>query len=261
MPILRQYGWNPDLPKRYAPCYQVRRQVPRDQRPAVVDFRQGPTPMPGILNQGNLGSCTANSIAAQIKYLQAKEGLAKVFLPSRLAIYYWEREAEGTTASDAGASIDDQIKIVQTIGAPDEALWPYDISKFTVNPPATVVTAAALDKVPQAEFITDGLDGIMDSLENYQPVSLGFVVYDSFESQAVADSGMVPMPASTENVLGGHAVWLCGYDQNRQLGIAVNSWDIDWGDAGFFYLPFDYLQDPDLAGPFYSVKLVQEAAP
>jgi hypothetical protein len=38
------------------------------------------------------------------------------------------------------------------------------------------------------------------------PFVLGFTVYESFESDTVAQTGIVPMPRSGEQVLGGHCV-------------------------------------------------------
>ena len=230
--IPRRYGWIRDVPKLHHPVYELRRKVGPQDRPPVIDFRQNgvrgnvPFGMPPILDQ-QIGDCTANSIAGIIRYLQMKEKLARIFTPSRLAIYYWERALSGAAsiATDAGATIEDQMTIVKTIGAPDEALWPYDVSKFTVEPPASVRKAAKTDIVPgPQEFLIDtGINGIMDSLEDGYPVSMGAVVYKSFESQEVAHTGIVPMPtlsmpwykfwAKAEAVAGGHAFWAAGYNQ------------------------------------------------
>jgi len=48
--------------------------------------------------------------------------------PSRLFIYYNEREMEGTVSTDAGANIRDGIKSLKTIGAAPERDWPLNIS-------------------------------------------------------------------------------------------------------------------------------------
>ena len=40
------------------------------------------------------------------------------------------------------------------------------------------------------------------------PFVFGFTVYESFESEAVAKTGKVPMPGSGEKALGGHAVFV-----------------------------------------------------
>jgi C1A family cysteine protease len=94
------------------------------------------------------------------------------------------------------------------------------------------------------------------TLANGRPIVIGFSVYDSFESQEVAQTGMVPMPGSNESMLGGHAVLLVGYDDPRQLWIVRNSWGESWGDKGYFYMPYQYLTDPGLADDFWVLNTV-----
>ena len=84
----------------------------------------------------------------------------------------------------------------------------------------------------------------------------GFTVYESFESEAVAKTGVVPMPQSTEKVLGGHAVLAVGYDDPHQRFIVRNSWGSGWGMAGYFTIPYAYLTDSNLADDFWTVRLV-----
>ncbi len=38
---------------------------------------------------------------------------------------------------------------------------------------------------------------------------------------------------------------------NRQLFRVRNSWGVNWGMNGDFYIPFDYLMNPDLAEDFW----------
>ena len=72
---------------------------------------------PGLDDQGQIGSCTANAIAAAIEFDQRKQQLPQPFTPSRLFIYYNERLMEGSVASDSGAQIRDGIKSVAFEGA------------------------------------------------------------------------------------------------------------------------------------------------
>jgi C1A family cysteine protease len=89
------------------------------------------------------------------------------------------------------------------------------------------------------------------------PFIFGFTVYDSFESDAVAKTGIVPMPSKTELVLGGHAVMAVGYDDSKKWFIVRNSWGEDWGDKGYFYIPYDYLTNKNLASDFWTIKLTK----
>src|ERR1700678_1881450 len=78
------------------------------------------------------------------------------------------------------------------------------------------------------------------------PYVFGFTVYESFESDAVAKSGIVPMPSSTETVLGGHAVMAVGYNDASQRFLVRNSWGSGWGMGGYFTIPYKYLPDANL---------------
>jgi C1A family cysteine protease len=82
-------------------------------------------------------------------------------------------------------------------------------------------------------------------------------VYESFESQEVVKTGTVPMPAASEQVLGGHAVLAVGYDDPTQRFIVMNSWGTSWGMRGFFTMPYSYLTDTNLSDDFWTVRLVE----
>jgi C1A family cysteine protease len=87
------------------------------------------------------------------------------------------------------------------------------------------------------------------------PVEIGFTVYDSFESDEVAKTGVMPMPLASESVLGGHEVLMVGYDVGatptlRPAGslpsaLIQNSWGADWGIDGCFWMPIALLDSPD----------------
>jgi C1A family cysteine protease len=88
------------------------------------------------------------------------------------------------------------------------------------------------------------------------PFVFGFTVYDSFESQQVATTGVAPMPQSGEQVVGGHAVLAVGYDDGQQRFIVRNSWGTGWGMQGYFTLPYAYLIDANLADDYWTIRLV-----
>ena len=115
----RRFGWIPDRPDhrdfRYAAPGPLLKALPRK-----VDLRKG---CPAVYDQGQLGSCTANAIAAGIEFDRLKQDL-RDFTPSRLFIYYNERAMEGSVESDAGASIRDGIKSVSKQGDCPESEWP-----------------------------------------------------------------------------------------------------------------------------------------
>ncbi len=137
MPINRRYGWAPDLPDHRDHLYSAPQPI-LAKLPPKKDLRSG---CPPVYDQGQLGSCTANAISGAIQFEQKKQGVTQ-FVPSRLFIYYNERDMEGTVNSDAGAQIRDGVKSVANIGVCPETEWPYAIDKFADKPTPTCYTDA-----------------------------------------------------------------------------------------------------------------------
>ena len=90
------------------------------------------------------------------------------------------------------------------------------------------------------------------------PFVFGFTVYDSFDSEEVAKTGVVPMPSSGEQPLGGHAVLAVGYDDEQRRFIVRNSWGTEWGMQGYFTMPYVYLLDDGLADDFWTIRRVED---
>src|SRR4051794_11919093 len=107
-----RYGWIPDLPDHRDHLFSAPSPV-LSQLPSSVDLRAGCPKT--VYDQGRLGSCTANAIAAAYEYGLIRQQLAD-FTPSRLFIYYNERVIEGTVDCDCGAMIRDGIKTVARQG-------------------------------------------------------------------------------------------------------------------------------------------------
>ena len=189
--------------------------------PKSVDLRSGCS---RIVDQGSLGSCTANAIASGLReYWEEQAGNL-----TPLSRYWQERNIEGSVNEDSRAEIRDGMKVLQQIGCAPEADWPYDITKFTQTPPTKDTTDAAPFKVTEYHRVTD-LTALKTALAEGYPVVLGINVYESFESDQVAKTGIVPLPEDSEKLLGGHAVLAVGYKNNVEnidQGVVIvrNSW-------------------------------------
>lgn len=195
---------------------------------------------PPVVDQGNLGSCTGNAIAGAYEFEMIRQGETPI-APSRLFIYYNERVIEGDVGQDAGANIRDGIKTIAANGVCDESLWAYDITKFAIKPTPDAYASGLRHTALKYHSVNVDLNSIKQALAQGYPVVAGISVYASFESDAVAKSGIVPMPGANEACLGGHCVMIVGYaDQTKHL-ILRNSWGTGWGDCGYFYLPYSYV--------------------
>jgi C1A family cysteine protease len=250
---IKRYGWVPDLPDARDYMYAAPVEM-MAKLPSKVDLRPN---CPPVYDQGQLGSCTGNAIAGAVQFDREKQKLKPDFVPSRLFIYYGERVIEGTVNSDAGAQIRDGIKVVAKQGVPPETDWPYDITKFADKPPPKAFTDALKDLAVSYSRVAQNLGQMKGCLASGFPFVFGFTVYDSFESQQVAQTGVVPMPASGESVLGGHAVVAVGFDDGQQRFIVRNSWGTGWGMQGYFTIPYAYLTDTGLASDFWTIRLIK----
>ena len=207
--------------------------------PRIVDLRSNCSQ---VVDQGELGSCTANAIASGLReYWENLSG--ELTQLSRLWLYWEERVIEGTVNEDAGAYIRDGMKILQKLGCAPEVDWPYDITKYRQTPPEKATTDAIQFKITEYHRVTN-LSMLRTALADGYPVVIGIKVYKSFESDQVAQTGIVPLPKRGDQFLGGHAVLAVGYkdDAKSDQGVVIcrNSWGESWGDNGYFYLPYSY---------------------
>lgn len=249
-------GWVPDSKdvRDYSFCSD--RSQPVTHFPVAYTLRDR---MPPVLDQGHLGSCTANAIANAMRYCEKKEAKPDV-ARSRLFIYFNERKMEGTVGSDSGAQIRCGIKTINRTGACPESEWPYDVSKFTECPPEKAYKDAKGCRALKYMRVRQDLASIKHALISDYPVIFGFKVFSSMETEAVKSSGDIPLPdpKKGDTLLGGHCILIVGYREKDKRFLIQNSWGEDWGDAGFGTIPYDYVTNPELASDFWVVEFVSE---
>lgn len=250
---------------------------------AVPDYLDLSANIMPIQDQGNLGSCTAN--AAQ-GLMDVEYRLRGLLMPpiSRLFEYAGSRVIDNTDyimsswyptssiayslADDSGATIAATIKSLLDFGTVPESFYPYDITKFQKNPAGNLFYLAQLfaDVLPVAAAPVDQtVESIKVRLAKGKSVIIGMSCYEGTNgilSSSAAVSGMVGLPSPMDEMQGGHAVLLVGYDdrpvlngqQNSHFGHfkVRNSWSTAWGDQGYFYLPYSYVTNPDLTWELWS---------
>jgi C1A family cysteine protease len=238
------YKWRPDVPDARDLCLKISR---FRKLPSKVDLRDKCS---SVEDQGSIGSCSAQAFVAVMEYLDRKDDDQWTDL-SRLFVYYNSRTDPN---DDSGAYLRDGTKALAKFGACDETIWPYDIARYTVKPPDLAYKDGLKRRITEYRR-TESLDGVQQSLADGFPVVFGFSVYESFETEEVAKTGIVPMPAENEQMLGGHAVVAVGYDDFTACLIVRNSWGPDWGDKGYFYMPYEYVSK-ELADDFWVITRV-----
>jgi C1A family cysteine protease len=219
--------------------------------PTEVDLR---SKCPPVYDQGTLGSCTANAGCCAVEFDMIAQG-EKDTLLSRLFLYYNERKRDGDVADDSGSTLRTCIKSIDSDGVCVETLCPYQIADFTHKPSAAAYTEAKKHKGVKSFALNQNLYELQHCLAVFgRPFVLGIQVYESFESQAVAETGIVPMPQPGEQLMGGHAVICVGYKPG--YFIIRNSWGASWGDHGYFYLPTDFVLNSQYTSDLWCLEKV-----
>jgi hypothetical protein len=250
-------------------------------RQATIKYEAGSLPLwgsvkqycPTPFDQGQLGSCTSNSFCGSYMTLSNKLKTADAgWVPSRLWFYYWERVVENPGQNpqklgDTGGDVVDGMGYVQKNGICSDTLWPYNIAIDDQKPTTAMTSDAAKHKIKSYYTIPIN-SALISTLESVvssgSPVCIAIAVYNSFESQQCASSGMVPLPTPTnyndpndpiDPYLGGHEILIVGYNHEKQLFTVLNSWGADWGDKGYCYIPYAYITNPQLGMEFTVIEL------
>jgi C1A family cysteine protease len=228
--------------------------------PSSVDLRPWCSP---IENQGALGSCTAHAAVGVVEYYE-RRAFGRHLDGSRLFVYKATRNLLGVTG-DTGAWLRNTMGALVTCGVPNERYWPYtdSIPDFDREPPQFVYAVA--DNFEALKYFCHDPLGknvpareVVDSVKRYLaariPSMFGFWGYGSFDSGD--QPGHVPLPTDTElagDPEWGHAIVAVGYDEARRITNTVsnksttgaflirNSWGPTWGQAGYGWLPYDYV--------------------
>ena len=272
--ITKGMGWIPDIPdlRDYTLSHKAIKPMLKDigvkkmesaGLPADLDLRRWFSP---IEDQEDLGSCTAQAGVGLIEYYEYRASRTYINA-SRLFLYKVTRNLLGLTG-DTGAFLRTTMGAMALFGVPPEKYWPYltdhpdpqdpTMPHFDMEPTAFCYAFAAnyqainyfrLD--PPNTSTKTIVESAKTLLAAGLPSMFGFTVFSSI-SQA-ADDGAIPFPCANESVLGGHAMIVVGYDDNKKIVnttcnkqtkgafLIRNSWGTDWGDAGYGWLPYEYV--------------------
>ena len=246
--VMRRYGRNIPPP---LPAHRMLSRV-APTLPAYVDLRAFCGP---VKDQGDEGSCTGHAFSSAIEWINRKY-LARQPILSPQFFYAEELLFDGNFPNDDGSDGLTGCNVAVTKGCCEASAYPY-VAGQILQPTADQLVNA-LEYTMGAYHGLTGSAVAMSVLGDPTPwpVPVGFTVYESFESDVVASTGIMPIPAPGEAVLGGHEVLMLGYDAAKRLALIQNSWGDAWGQAGFFWMPFEVLDASDT-----DLKIVHSGKP
>jgi len=239
-----------------------------DYIPARVDLSRL---VPPVGDQGGVGSCTAWSVgyaarAMYVAWLEGRDVSKPENVPSPEFIYASTNLKPGDC--EGGSTIVRVMSFLKN-GAPSMADAPYSDGKMLS---AKCVRPSAQESALKRDFFTDTpssidlstVDQAKAELTQGHPVVIGVQVSRSFMRlpAGVAYEGewkgyyskkfkeSVPKPQQ----LGGHAITLIGFDDDRQAFKLVNSWGPKWGDRGFGWLSYRAYLDRTIVTEAFSMQ-------
>jgi C1A family cysteine protease len=247
-------GAPPDAVSTMAPNAKEATAATPARLPAKVDLRANCSP---IDDQGQLGSCAACAAVGVMEYVSrvaANGGAGEEY--SRLFVYYNGRSMAGEQKQDAGLATPHAIASILGYGVVSEALWPYDIKRFKEEPPQSVYKAAgnfsgmAYAQVPRG-------DPVKAALASSQPVIFRYYGDPDLIRQVRGDGMMAAWGRNAPAQDGmGHTMMIVGYDDGPRHAIVRNSWGVDFGDKGYFYMPYDVMENATNPAEYWLVGLI-----
>lgn len=213
-----------------------------------------------VYDQKRFHSSTANAIASVIEYNFniCPEHERKVKRVSRMHIFNLGRQIQDGNESlqkNTGTSIRETLKQVNKYGIVDTSSFPYSVGYSTY-----VIKSNNIKGYYRGRFKYRKVHKDLSSFKTClsvlkQPIIFGFSVYDSFHDKLKWDNdGVMPIPKSTEKLIGLQTAVAVGYSHKRKAFLIRNSWGREWKNDGYFFMPFDYFTSKNCSS-FWTVEL------
>lgn len=216
----------------------------------VVDLREFFSP---VRNQQDLGSCTSFAVTSMYEALMNRGagGSHKHLSPGFL--YYYSNILKGRP--QGGSNFHDQLEVLGCQGVCRDELYAYDPNNPSKEPTSQAKEDAETHRVLKAKQIVvrktpdKGKDlkfnhsQLTNALSEGYPVGISLKIFDNLGKEGP----LVEHPKETPNAKeeGYHAMVIAGYSEENGFYIVRNSWGSDFGDQGYCYVPFSYIDDPD----------------
>jgi hypothetical protein len=237
----------------------------RHVMPNVIDTLAEVAGRTAIRNQLEIGMCVGCGTTSAAKMRMLLQNYKFPFMPSALGVYALARHEDGVPLTeDSGAIIRTAFKVMNRYGLiPEDSnkKWSFPFSasdnRWTLMPPPECMEAAQKHLLVKYMRLNHDLDEIRWALYQGMPVVIGMNLCESFQSNRVAKSGIIPKPAPWESFIGGHCMLLYGHQIKKDRHFTGrNSWSEQWGDRGDFHVPERLILDPAHTTDLWALDLI-----
>ncbi len=296
----RGMGWQPDVPDPrdfslghpdVAGVMERIDTVAKETLPARVDLRDEGL-LPPVEDQGDLNACCAFATLDLLEFLERKftgrslEG-SKLFLHQMsLRLAGWPGETSTRHAS--GTTMRTTLKALTRLGTPPARLWPYDATQFDRAPIDPLLFAFTREYVSLRYFRLDrsfssargrarrspsakgngrlSPEEVLNNVKRMLAAGIPCLAGVSIP-RALTRAARIPRPNGRDELRGGQAVVVIGYDDGTDRGkgkkkplksrqdpsvqtsadlnlgglLFRTSWGPQWGDNGHGWLPIGFL--------------------
>lgn len=218
-----------DLDEEYSPLSTV---------PASIDLRKEFT---AVKDQGAMGACSAFALVGIFEHILKKNNKTDIDLSEQF-VYYNARKKDGASHVDSGSSLYDIVQTLKTDGVCLERLFQYNPDNLSMEPPAEAIEDALSRKIVAAKNVKKNLQDIKSAVSEGYPVAISLKIYNSFNPR----EGFIRTPSESDILnekSGNHAMVICGYSDAARIFVVRNSWGRKFGDKGYCYIPYGYIED------------------
>ena len=199
--------------------------------PENVDLSKN-FPVPGM--QGMQSSCTAWASAYALKTFHEKVernwGFSNKTMFSPAFVY---NQING--GNDQGAYISDALDVIVKQGCASFSTMKYDQDDYSTQPSQEAIKEASKYKAKSyAKLNKDNINSLKEILNKKN----GFVI-GAYITQSFYDYKGGVYSKQTGGSMGGHAMVVVGYDDNKNAFKIMNSWSETWGDKGYCWVEYN----------------------
>lgn len=260
-------GWHRDLPdprdllpnspevEELLGSLKRRRGSRATRQPDKVDGREFCGP---VEDQQLLRSSAAQAVAGLVQYFERRSS-GRTIEGSSLFLYQITRRLLGRQG-DSGANLRDTLKALARFGLPPARHWPLDASRLECDPePFLYGFGRDLQPLRYVRIVPGGASGA-EALERVKTfLAAGFACALGFSVPgSVGEEADIGFPTRYDTIHGGQAAMAVGYDDAHRIRsskgalLIRNSWGPAWGEGGYGWLPYRYVEEL-LAADFWTL--------